>query len=84
MLVENTSVREDLNLMAQRIGEAIAPPIAVPDGEVALTASMGIAIRMPEYRTPNDVIEAADRAMYAAKREKQVPGIEGAAGKPAR
>jgi diguanylate cyclase (GGDEF)-like protein len=70
VLVENAGDAEGVQGLADRIQKAIAPPISVPGGEVTLSASVGIAISSPEYRTPNDVIAAADRAMYAAKRGK--------------
>jgi PleD family two-component response regulator len=70
VLVENADTGEDVEALANRIREAIALPISVPDGEVVLSASIGIAISSPEYRTPNDLIAAADKAMYAAKRGK--------------
>jgi diguanylate cyclase (GGDEF)-like protein len=68
VLVEDAFTVEEVEDLAKRIREAIAPPISVPDGEVHLSASIGVAVRSPEYRTPNDLIAAADRAMYAAKR----------------
>jgi diguanylate cyclase (GGDEF)-like protein len=33
-----------------------------------LTASVGVAARWPHENTPNETIERADKALYAAKR----------------
>ena len=34
---------------------------------VSVTVSMGIAERLPEHRSPDEVLKAADQALYAAK-----------------
>jgi GGDEF domain-containing protein len=34
---------------------------------VSVTVSIGVAERMPEHRTPEEVLKAADQALYAAK-----------------
>jgi diguanylate cyclase (GGDEF)-like protein len=67
VLIERAGDAQELETLADKIRDAIAPTISVPDGEVKLSASVGFAIRSPAFRTPNDVIAAADRAMYAAK-----------------
>lgn len=36
-------------------------------GEVSVTVSMGVAERQAEQRTPQEVIKAADKALYSAK-----------------
>jgi diguanylate cyclase (GGDEF)-like protein len=68
VVVDDFESAGQLEELVERICTAIEPPIHVPNGEVTLTASIGIAISSAEYRTPNDVLGAADRAMYAAKR----------------
>jgi diguanylate cyclase (GGDEF)-like protein len=69
VLVEDVDTGENVDALATRIRDAIAPPISVLGGEVVLSASIGIAISSPEYRTPVEMLTAADRAMYAAKRK---------------
>ncbi len=69
VLIERAGDAQELETLADKIRNAIAPAISVPDGGVKLSASVGVAISSPEYRTPNDVLAAADRAMYAAKRK---------------
>ena len=54
--------------VAQKILDAVARPIALDEGEVAVTGSIGIAL-YPEHSKDNDrLLEKADAAMYEAKR----------------
>ncbi len=57
-----------IDALVKRIREAVAQPIKTPDGDVVLTSSVGVAVGPAQFKTPEDVIAAADRAMYAAKR----------------
>ncbi len=41
--------------------------IRVSTGTVSVTVSIGVAERQPEHRTPEEVLKAADQALYAAK-----------------
>ncbi|MCD5974585.1 MULTISPECIES: sensor domain-containing diguanylate cyclase [Pseudomonas] len=40
---------------------------AGPATSVSVTVSIGVAERLPEHRTPEEVLKAADQALYAAK-----------------
>lgn len=40
---------------------------AAPASHVSVTVSIGVAERQPEHRTPEEVLKAADQALYAAK-----------------
>ena len=60
--------RSDVESLVASIRAAISQQIAVPDGVVSLAVSVGMAMGPAEFRTSDDVIEAANRAMYAAKR----------------
>jgi GGDEF domain-containing protein len=46
----------------------LAKSIALPEGEVTLSVSVGVAEASAEHRTPEDLLRDADRAMYASKR----------------
>jgi diguanylate cyclase (GGDEF)-like protein len=70
VLVEDLVDTRTVEEMVSRIRSAFAKPIAIPGGEVQLNASVGVATGPADYRSPADVIAAADRAMYAAKRGK--------------
>jgi diguanylate cyclase (GGDEF)-like protein len=69
VLIEGAESRVAAETLAKCIRDAIAPPIALAEGDVSLSASVGIATGSPDYRSAEDVLAAADRAMYAAKRK---------------
>jgi diguanylate cyclase (GGDEF)-like protein len=58
----------DLGMLAERVRAAVAAPVEVPgvDGDVHVTASIGVASSL-ESGTPDQVLDAADTAMYLAK-----------------
>jgi len=68
LLIENASNHDDINKLVEVIRNSLEIPVETPKGAVQLSASIGVAFGPADYRTPEDVIDAADRAMYAAKR----------------
>src|SRR5207253_2039100 len=54
-------------IVAHRITDAVSRPIQLQDGEVFVTASVGIAISTDEHETPETLLRNADAAMYKAK-----------------
>jgi diguanylate cyclase (GGDEF)-like protein len=53
----------------RRLEAAFEPPIAIPQGTVRLDVSVGVALGGFDGSTAEELISAADRAMYAAKRK---------------
>jgi diguanylate cyclase (GGDEF)-like protein len=68
VLVQEQATTERVESLVAAIKAAMSRPIAVPDGVVSLAVSVGMAMGPAEFRTSDDVIETANRAMYAAKR----------------
>jgi diguanylate cyclase (GGDEF)-like protein len=68
VLIERLSHRRDVQPVVDRIHSALQEPIAIPQGEAQLSVSIGVAAAAPEYRSPEELLAAADRAMYASKR----------------
>ena len=68
LLVEHMSAPTDIDLITSRIQMVLTEPIALPDDEITLTVSIGVAEATPDHRTPNDLLNEADQAMYASKR----------------
>jgi diguanylate cyclase (GGDEF)-like protein/PAS domain S-box-containing protein len=57
---------EDLAALAERVAEGIRAPFLVPEGELSIGVSVGIAVAEPGD-TADELIGRADRAMYGAK-----------------
>jgi diguanylate cyclase (GGDEF)-like protein len=68
VLLEQVAGWEEYWPVISRIQSAVAEPITLAAGALALSASIGAAEIAPEHRIPEDLLSAADRAMYAAKR----------------
>ena len=58
---------ESVLAIVERIQERIAAPVLLGDHEVAVTASVGIALSQTGYDSAEDVLRDADIAMYHAK-----------------
>jgi diguanylate cyclase (GGDEF)-like protein len=71
ILLERVAGTKEIRSVIVQIELAVAQPIAVPDGEVSLSLSVGVAMSSNEYRTPEELLSAADQAMYASKRGSQ-------------
>jgi diguanylate cyclase (GGDEF)-like protein len=68
VLIEQLTHAGDVQPVVDRIHSALEEPIAIPQGEAQLSVSIGVATASPEFRSPEDLLAAADRAMYASKR----------------
>jgi diguanylate cyclase (GGDEF)-like protein len=68
VLLEGVAGADEVDPIIHRLHEALAQPIILPEGEVTLSLSIGVAEASAIHQTPEDVLQEADRAMYAAKR----------------
>ncbi|MEM6691939.1 MAG: diguanylate cyclase [Planctomycetota bacterium] len=67
VLLPNTDERSGLRL-AERIRACVSQAQIIADDEIFyVTASLGVATTLPWMTSANDVIEAADQALYKAK-----------------
>ena len=67
VLCEDVPSDEAAELVAERLAAAVAKPVALVDGEVFVTASIGIALSGRHGDTPETLLRNADAAMYRAK-----------------
>lgn len=66
VLIEEVPPLESLRQLAERIVESLRVPFKLDDGDVLVTASMGIVISTGT-ETVDDLLRNADAAMYVAK-----------------
>ena len=63
------TVKADAAAFAERIRRGVEGSIMAPDGTRSLTVSIGLAAFPESGKTPEDVLRAADEALYQSKRE---------------
>jgi diguanylate cyclase (GGDEF)-like protein len=68
VLLQRIRDRKAIEPVVRRIEAAFRQPIPLPQGEVILTVSMGAAQAHVDGESAEALIDAADQAMYAAKR----------------
>lgn len=68
VLIDEVSTDEHALVIAKRVLEVLAAPYEIEADRWITTASIGVAIGPAGFRTADDVVLAADTAMYEAKR----------------
>ncbi|MEZ5286437.1 MAG: EAL domain-containing protein [Vicinamibacterales bacterium] len=67
ILLSTLGDEQQANAIAFRIQESLSTPFSIGGREVFTTASIGIAIGLTDYATPDELMRDADTAMYHAK-----------------
>ena len=67
VLVENLAGEAEVRIVAERVKEAFRDPIVIEGRELAVAASIGIALSEAGTETADDLLRNADLAMYRAK-----------------
>jgi len=68
VILENLASADGAAVVARKLVAALEAPILIGHEEVRVGASVGIAFRPTDGVAPGDLVHAADRAMYGAKR----------------
>jgi diguanylate cyclase (GGDEF)-like protein len=68
VLLEILPVGDEAQVIASRIAEHIARPIRIGRAAAQTTASIGIAVGVPDRDSAESLLDEADHAMYEAKR----------------
>ena len=66
ILLEEIDDAHEATRVAERVQQALTPPIRVEGREVVTSASVGVALAQPGSR-PQELLDQADTAMYRAK-----------------
>ncbi|EIV92896.1 bifunctional diguanylate cyclase/phosphodiesterase [Frankia sp. QA3] len=69
VLCENVDGTADLEAIADRVVTALAVPVRLLGRPVTLTGSVGLALSNPDLSDAETLLNAADIAMYTAKRD---------------
>ena len=67
VLLDEAGQRDDVARVAERIQRAVQKPMVLKDQPLTVALSIGIALVTPEYHRADDVVQAADLALYMAK-----------------
>jgi len=69
VICEDCNSHDDVKIIAQHITESLSRPFNINNNEIYATASIGIAIAPDDASNSEELITAADTAMYKAKIE---------------
>jgi len=69
LIVRDTEGRDALEAIARKILDSVSMPITVADQVCTLGASMGVSVFPKDGETAEELLVAADRAMYAVKQQ---------------
>ena len=67
VLAAHVQSPDDAILLAERIIQAVKRPIVIDGHEVFVTTSLGVSLFPADASAPEDMLKAADAAMYRAK-----------------
>ncbi|MBM3555079.1 MAG: EAL domain-containing protein [Alphaproteobacteria bacterium] len=67
VLCEQAERPESMSVVAERILESLRQPIKIDDAHLVVTASIGVSIGRGAIHSADELLQAADTAMYAAK-----------------
>jgi diguanylate cyclase (GGDEF)-like protein len=73
-LCEDLDSPDDVDLITNRIADALSVPFVSHSYEIMITASVGVAYAGPGKRISTHLVREADKAMYEAKRARN--GVE--------
>ena len=77
ILLESLRAGPDAIALADKIGSAVSMPFALPGGDTTVTVSIGIGLYPEDGRDAEELLKAADVAMYRAKRGRIAPAPPG-------
>ena len=82
VLLESLRAGPDAIALADKIRSAVGMPFALPGGDAAVTVSIGIGQYPDDGRDAEELLKAADVAMYRAKRRRAAAAPPGPRRRP--
>ena len=82
VLLESLRAGPDATALADKIRSAVGMPFALPGGDAAVTVSIGIGQYPDDGRDAEELLKAADVAMYRAKRRRAAAAPPGPRRRP--
>jgi diguanylate cyclase (GGDEF)-like protein len=67
VLAESSAAEARLDLLAQRLTEALREPVELDDGPEMISVTASIGVTSGHYATPDALLHDADLALYSAK-----------------
>jgi diguanylate cyclase (GGDEF)-like protein len=67
VLLERVGGADEATAVAQRLLEALVPPVRLNEYEIVITGSVGIALFPDHGQASGELLQRADKAMYRAK-----------------
>jgi len=67
IIVESMHSADEAGVVAQKIQNVFQQPLLVDEHSIAMTTSIGITVYPDDAKTPSDLVQNADIAMYRAK-----------------
>jgi len=69
VVVQDRDTEARARAVAERLRESLARPIRAQRRDVSVSASIGVAVKSADLVSPQDLLRAADLALYRAKRQ---------------
>jgi diguanylate cyclase (GGDEF)-like protein len=68
VLCEEVADGHEAAALAQRVADEVSLPVEVGDDRITVSVSIGVVVVTSDTHDPDDLVRAADEAMYRAKR----------------
>ncbi len=69
ILVEDVEDASEVHAVADRLQSLLVRPLEMPDGDIQIRVSMGVAFDSDTGKDPETLVRGADDAMYESKRQ---------------
>lgn len=75
IILKHVNCIKDIENVVYRIHQKCAIPYELKGKSIHVSSSIGIAVSAPGFKNEDDMLQAADSAMYTAKQDKSLPFV---------